>query len=228
MRVRNTEGVEEQVQVRVRPDTVDLTAHTGLVALPEELRACAGRVRELAVRSDALEALPAWLGELTGLERLEVGWWCDPEAKKAQSCPLQVLPEGMLERFPGLKVLYLTGCSGLKALPVGLGALTSLQHLDLSMCSGLTALPAGLSALTGLQNLDLDECSGLTALPAGLGALTGLRELFLGGCSGLTVLPAELWALTGLQKLYLNGCSGLTALPAGLGALTGLQELLLN
>jgi hypothetical protein len=57
----------------VRPDVVDHTAHTGLVALPEELRACTGRVRELRVRRDALEALPAWLGELTGLTELRVG-----------------------------------------------------------------------------------------------------------------------------------------------------------
>jgi hypothetical protein len=58
--------------VRVRPDSVDLTAHTCLVALPEKLRACAGRVRALKVRSYDLEALPAWLGELAGLTELRV------------------------------------------------------------------------------------------------------------------------------------------------------------
>ena len=58
--------------VRVRPDSVDLTAHTCLVALPEKLRACAGRVRALKVRSYDLEALLAWLGELAGLTELRV------------------------------------------------------------------------------------------------------------------------------------------------------------
>jgi hypothetical protein len=45
--------VEDEAEkiVRLRPDSVDLTARTGLVALPVELRACAGRVRALAVRS---------------------------------------------------------------------------------------------------------------------------------------------------------------------------------
>jgi len=61
LRVRNTEGIEEQVQGRVRPDVVDLTTQTGLVTLPEELLASAGR--ELRVRSESLEALEAWLGE---------------------------------------------------------------------------------------------------------------------------------------------------------------------
>ena len=90
LRVRNTDGAEEQVQRRVRPDAVDLTAHTGLVALPEELRACAEGVRELRVRSDALEALPTWLGELTGLEVLRVGGWhgdFEGMTRKAHSCP---------------------------------------------------------------------------------------------------------------------------------------------
>jgi len=44
----------------------------GLVSLPEELRACAGRVRALAVRSERLESLPAWLAELTGITELRV------------------------------------------------------------------------------------------------------------------------------------------------------------
>ncbi len=35
--------------VRVRPDSVDLTAHTDLEELPAELRACAGCVRSLNV-----------------------------------------------------------------------------------------------------------------------------------------------------------------------------------
>ncbi len=48
---------------------------------------------------DALEALPAWLGELTGMVELRVGGWRDIEAKKAHSCPLRELPQGMLARL---------------------------------------------------------------------------------------------------------------------------------
>ena len=45
--------------VLVRPEAVELSTHKGLVALPEELRRCAGRVRVLRVESGKLEALPA-------------------------------------------------------------------------------------------------------------------------------------------------------------------------
>ena len=181
LRLRVRKGVDEAEEiVRVQPDMVDLTAHTGLVALPEELRACAGRVRALAVRRERLEALPAWLGELTGLTELRVGkGWDDAENSarraewKARYCPLRELPKEV-------------------------GHLRRLQKLDLSFCSGVTALPVELGALTGLRELILYHCSGLTALPAELGALTGLRELVLSLCEGLTALPAALGALTGL------------------------------
>jgi Leucine-rich repeat (LRR) protein/GTPase SAR1 family protein len=224
LRVRSEEGKEEEVFARVRPDIVDLTAHTGLVALPEELRACAGRVRALAVRSEHLEALPAWLGELTGLTDLRVFAWDVIIEKKVHYCPLRELPKetGQLTR---LQTLDLSACSGLEALPAELGALTGLRELNLSECSGLTALPAELGALTGLRELVLSGCSALTELPAELGALTGLQELVLSRCSGLTALRAGLGALTGLRKLLLSFCSGLTELPAKLGALTGLQRL---
>jgi Leucine-rich repeat (LRR) protein/uncharacterized caspase-like protein/GTPase SAR1 family protein len=224
LRVRSEEGKEEEVFARVRPDIVDLTAHTGLVALPEELRACAGRVRALAVRSEHLEALPAWVGELTGLTDLRVFAWDVIIEKKVHYCPLRELPKetGQLTR---LQTLDLSACSGLEALPAELGALTGLRELNLSECSGLTALPAELGALTGLRELVLSGCSALTELPAELGALTGLQELVLSRCSGLTALRAGLGALTGLRKLLLSFCSGLTELPAKLGALTGLQRL---
>ena len=70
VRVRNS---ADEVVVRVRPEKVDLTGHRGLVELPEEMRRCAVRVRELVVASSALETLPEWLGELARLEVLRLG-----------------------------------------------------------------------------------------------------------------------------------------------------------
>ena len=70
VRVRNS---ADAVVVRVRPEKVDLTGHHGLVELPEEMRRCAVRVRELAVASSALETLPEWLVELACLEVLHLG-----------------------------------------------------------------------------------------------------------------------------------------------------------
>ena len=77
LRVRVRQGRGEKIEVvRVRPEAVDLTAHTGLVALPEELRRCAGRFRELRVESREMEALPAWVGEMTELQTLSLrGCW---------------------------------------------------------------------------------------------------------------------------------------------------------
>ena len=68
------EGGEKIVVARVRPDAVDLAAHKGLVELPEELRRCAGRVRELRVESGRMNALPAWVGELSALQTLNLSW----------------------------------------------------------------------------------------------------------------------------------------------------------
>ncbi|MFN8777757.1 MAG: leucine-rich repeat domain-containing protein, partial [bacterium] len=136
--------VEAEEIVRVRPGSVDLTAHKRLVALPAELRACAGRVQRLAVLSGQLEDLPAWLGELTGLTELRV------DGRGHTNGPLRELPKevGQLTR---LQTLDLSRCSGLMALPAELWALTGLGELDLSGCSGLTALPAGLVEITDLD-----------------------------------------------------------------------------
>ena len=101
LRVRQG-GVEEEEMVRVRPGSVDLAAHKRLVALPAEMRACAGRVRRLAVLSGQLEDLPAWLGELTGLTELRVG------GSDHKDCPLRELPKevGQLTRLQTLDLSY--------------------------------------------------------------------------------------------------------------------------
>ena len=132
LRVQSEEGEEEEVFARVRPDKVDLTAHTGLVALPEELRACAGRVRSLAVQSEHLEALPAWLGELTGLTDLRVSGYC----------PLRELPKEM-GQLTRLRKLNLGGCSGLTELPAGLTSLTLNVLPSGPRCQGPTMMARG-------------------------------------------------------------------------------------
>ncbi len=107
-------GGREEI-VRVRPDSVDLTAHTDLVELPAELRACAG----LAVQSERLEALPSWLGELTGVTELRVDGM-------RSDYSLQELTDEV-GQLTTLRTLELRGCPGVKALPQGLSSLTGLQ-----------------------------------------------------------------------------------------------------
>ena len=107
---------ETEETVRVRPDAVDLSAHTGLVALPVELRACAGRVRALKVRSGRLEALPVWREELTGLT----------ERRLTNSPPLRELPDAV-GQLANLRALELQGCSKITALP---DAVSRLKHCN--------------------------------------------------------------------------------------------------
>jgi hypothetical protein len=80
------------VVVRLRSEKVDLTGHRGLVELPEEMRRCAVRVRELAVASSALETLLGWLGELARLQVLRLGHATFEEGEVGS---LTELPEGL-------------------------------------------------------------------------------------------------------------------------------------
>jgi hypothetical protein len=114
LRVQVRNSVDEVV-VRMRPEKVDLTGHRGLVELPEEMRRCTVRVRELVVASSELETLPEWLGELARLEVLRLG-----HATLEEVC-VGYRSEKKRE-----------GCDGLTTLPDGIRVLTALKTLDLS------------------------------------------------------------------------------------------------
>ena len=232
------DGIEMEMVTRVRVDKVDMSAHTGLLALPEALRGLTA-LRELTVTRTALETLPKWMCELRGLEVLRVrdgGFGHHPRQallaslgaltmlKTLDLWKCDVLPAS-LWALTRLNTLNLQDCYKLMVLPASLGALTGLTMLDLGCCKALTVLPASLGALTGMKTLDLKGCKALTALPASFGALTGLTMLDLGYCEALTALPASLGALTGLTTLNLKPCEALTALPASFRALTGLTML---
>ena len=83
-----------------------------LAELPEGLRALAGEVRELAVRSTRLAVVPVWVGELSRLEALEIsGVGCEK------------------------------GNTLLKSLPASLGQLGALKQLMLAWLDRLEVLP---------------------------------------------------------------------------------------
>ena len=84
-----------------------------LAEVPEGLRALAGEMRELAVRSTRLAVVPGWVGELTRLEALEVSGDVDYEEPNAV----------------------------LKSLPASLGQLGALKQLTLAWLGGLEVLP---------------------------------------------------------------------------------------
>ena len=68
---------------------------------------------------------------------------------------------------------------GLTQLPISLGQLIQLQHLDLRK-NQLTTLPDSLDQLTQLQTLDIGF-NQLTTLPDWLGQLIQLQTLDLSG-----------------------------------------------
>jgi len=213
----NTNGVEEESVARVRADHVHLGMH-GLTTLPEDMRNFKDDVLVICVQSDALEALPEWLGELHRLETLEVmSFW--------QTCPLQALPMSF-NTLVGLRTFALWKCHALRSLPESIGSLQALQHILLSSCLGLIELPATLGNLTGLQSLTLQNLPIMKELPE-LSGLAGLRTLKLEDCVALTILPESLGSLPALQDMLLSGCHGLTGLPVTLGKLSTLETLML-
>ena len=209
LRVIDMRGEETEVVTRVGVDTVDLSAHMGLLALPEALRGLTA-MRQLTVESEELETLPEWLGELRGLEVLRVT--CE---NTDEGCPLEALPAS-LGALTGLTSLELTYCNTLTALPESLRALTRLTALSLQACGALMALPASLGALTRIHTLNLYQCQVLSAVPTSLGALTGPKTLNLSSCDALMALPASLGALTGLTELDLNNCDALHTPPSSI------------
>jgi len=144
--VREAED-EQEIVACTRADKVYLSTKETLtlVVLPKELLVFMAHVHDIIVVG-VLESLPDWLGELDRLEVLRVG-------PNSQNMPLQTLPEsfGSLVR---LKILCLNSCNSLKILPLSLGNLTGLQHLELCD-AGITSLPESIGSLTLLRRLKL-------------------------------------------------------------------------
>ena len=170
-----------------------------LAELPEGLRALAGEVRELVVRSTRLAVVPVWVGELTRLEALEVSG-----------------------------VDYYEPNAVLKSLPASLGQLGALKQLTLAWLDGLEVLPDAVVRLTSLGSLTIKCCDKLRALPRGIGKLGALRELTLRGLNELQEMPDTIGRLTALEHLTLANCSKLRTLPASIMHLSRLQTLCIS
>jgi len=188
-------------------------------------------VTELDLSYMGLTEVPEVLGELTGLQVLNL--WENqissiPEAI-GQLTSLQVLflsgnqissiPE-VLGQLTGLQVLYLDN-NLLSSIPEVLGQLTSLQELSL-VSNQISSIPEVLGQLTSLQQLNI-AFNLLSSIPEVLGQLTSLQQLYLWK-NQISSISEVLCQLTRLQVLNLHS-NQISSIPEVFSQLTGLQVL---
>ncbi|MBR28969.1 MAG: hypothetical protein CML46_18830 [Rhodobacteraceae bacterium] len=163
----------------------------------------------------ALRAIPPGLGEVEGLEALEVGDgetpdgnFNEPHQRIESLAPLAEAPD--LRRLN----LYDTGVTDL--LP--LARLPRLRVLDLGINPQVADI-APLAGCTGLQSLDLGHTQVADIAP--LAGCTGLQSLNLDSTQVADIAP--LAGCTGLQSLGLRGTQVADIAP--LAGCTGLKSL---
>ena len=208
-----------------------------------------GRVAGLALPgNDLAGTLPAALGRLTRLRRLDLGGnrlggpipaglgslvdlrelslWNEDDYLDPDDDGLTGPIPAELGNLADLARLDLGGNDLTGPIPARLGNLTGLRELILAR-NGLTGeIPAALGNLTSLHWLDLGRNRLTGALPAALGRLTSLYTLALGQ-NDLAAAPIPGWLgnLAGLSALSLSRANVTGPLPAWLGNLADLQRV---
>lgn len=161
--------------------------------LPEQLFAFTTLRRLSLAGNDYLGALDDRIGELTGLEELNIA-----------NVGLTQLPPA-IGSLRELRVLDISG-NRFESLPEEIG---DLARLEVLRAAGLTCpVPEALGRLRALRELDLTGMSpqerSPVAFPLPVTRLTGLRTLSLMHV-WLASVPDELLALTSLEELDLRG-----------------------
>ncbi|MCY4510403.1 MAG: hypothetical protein OXG35_26120, partial [Acidobacteria bacterium] len=166
-----------------------------------------GRVEALDLfRNNLTGSIPAELGDLTNLRRLEL---------RLNDLTGQIPAE--LGRLANLYSLLLGGNTLTGHIPMWLGDLVDLWYLDLGGNALSGPIPEVLGDLTNLRWLLLgwNDLTGL--IPDELGSLTNLTNLDLRRNNLTGTLPAELGSLVNLELLWFEGNWGLSGpLPPGL------------
>ena len=208
-----------------------------IAGLPVELGDCAS-LRLLSLSVNRLRQLPP-LASLTALQELRI-----------DDNPLVGLPAALP---PKLKLLGLSVCAGVTALPDALGQLSALEHISIGaariqrlpdcLFETPAGVPSGLAQalrilqLSGNTLVDLPTSLGrcyclktlevsdnrLESLPETIGSLRQLETLRASE-NRLASVPTSICDLAGLKGLSL-GANHLTTLPDRLGALSKLQHL---
>ena len=180
-----------------------------------------GRVTVLELTRNQLSgAIPAELGRLTNLQRLDLFY-----NRLSGEIPAEL---GSLTNLEWLDLSYnqLTG-----TIPVQLGDLTNLQRLHLTSrkSSQLTGpIPTELGSLANLQVLALGGNQLTGPIPTELGSLTNLEKVYLWRNQLTGPIPPELGSLTNLERLDLQGNQLSGEIPSELGGLSNLERLNLS
>ncbi|KAK1375457.1 putative LRR and NB-ARC domains-containing disease resistance protein [Heracleum sosnowskyi] len=155
-------------------------------------------LRLLSLNGNNIVALPASIGDLKHMRYIDLSW-----------TSIKTLPESVTALY-NLQTLLVYGCRYLCKLPVGIGNLISLRHLDNANTRELRETPCGIGKLTNLQTL--------SKIVVGKGDGLELREL-----RDLKLLRGKL-CITELQ----NVVGTRDAKEAKLGDKQDLDELILE
>lgn len=202
--------------------------------LPEALRTMNGLRALTLVSASTLDELPAWLGALPKLRRIEVvasaltrmsiaDGYASLETLRLDRVPIVTLPAG-LSALPALTDVELQ-LPAMTSFPGELGKSRSLARLDIH--APLVGLPEALGeqAFGGLRELRIIGGT-LRAVPGWVGQMRALESLSLYG-NQIERLSPQLAGLSALEVLDL-GNNQLAALPAWVGELTRLRTLVVQ
>ncbi|KAI6680099.1 hypothetical protein NL676_033980 [Syzygium grande] len=131
-----------------------------------------------------------------------------------------------LREMPQLKILNLTGCTGLLMTP-DLSGFEKLEILILEHCSRLVKIDASIAYLKCLVTLNLKFCSELSMLPKELNDMKEMKELLIDGTS-IKEIPSTLANMKKLKSLSASNCFSLSRLPESISLLKDLSVLLLD
>ncbi|XP_030452694.1 TMV resistance protein N-like isoform X2 [Syzygium oleosum] len=129
-------------------------------------------------------------------------------------------------KMPQLRILNLTGCTGLLMTP-DLSGFEKLEILILEHCSRLVNIDASIAQLKCLVTLNLKFCAELSMLPKELNDMKEMRELLIDGTS-IKEIPSALANMKKLKILSASNCFSLRGLPESIGQLEALSVLLLD
>ena len=171
----------------------------------------------LGYNPDMGGTIPAWLGNMTSLEYLDLFY-----TGLSGSIPTEI---GNLNN---LTHLLLSWNSFPGSIPAFLGNLTNLYQLDLSWSQMSGPIPAELGNLVNLELLSLQNNQLTGSLPAQMASMASLREVSLENNQLSGPLPTWLGTLTDLQQIFIGHNQFSGSIPTEIGNLTGLLRLMLS